>query len=666
MYRIVAVAAVSCMLAYAQPTAAIVHWEPVRRPYAVEPSATIEPRLWPFYHGVASGDPLHDRVIIWTRVSPPALDTTATVEWVIALDTTLQNIIRRGIIRTSAYRDFTVKVDVDSLQPDQTYYYAFRAFDRWSLVGRTKTIPRDSAEHLRFAIVSCSDYTAGYFAAYRHIAERNDLDAIIHLGDYIYEYAADTTQPWVRQSERIPAPNIELLTLSDYRSRYAVYRLDPDLRRMHQQHPMIAVWDDHEVANDAYADGAEGHQPSEGDYHERKRAALRAYYEWMPVREQRHLYRLFRFGPLADLMMLDTRHEARNKQVRNIGSAATPESLDSLNDPNRTMLGTEQYEWLTATIAGSAAQWILLGNQVMFSPVAPLPVDSSQLSLIGRMLLPAAIPLIEQRFSTDSWNNYPAEQKRMIDFLSTAGKNAVVLTGDFHSSFAFNVKRSPRDTQPSVAVEALTPSVSSRNFDEILQAAQLPGALQQELLRTLDSTLAKNNPHLRWWDLTQHGYLLLDVRPERVQAEWYLVASVQETNAAPRWTRALVVYPAEHRWTDATTVPAPGKERQAIPAPLEPPNPTSHVVPDELVALALYPQPATTMLTVSIYLRTAQQFTLRVRDQLGAIVETLTVPASYGGVHTIALDVSRLPAGAYVLDVECGSILDRERFLKLR
>ncbi len=648
----------------AQPHTPIVHWEPIARQQPMDATAQIEQRLWPFYHGVASGDPLDDRVILWTRVTPPELDTTVTVEWVVALDTALEQIVRGGTVQTSSYRDFTVKVDVDSLAADQTYYYAFRALGKWSLVGRTKTAPRTQYAHARFAVVSCSDYTAGYFNAYEHIAQRNDLDAVIHLGDYIYEYAADTTQPWVREAERIPSPNIELLTLSDYRSRYAVYRLDPQLRRLHQQHPMIAVWDDHEVANDAYADGADNHQPSEGDYHERKRAALRAYYEWMPVREHRHLYRAFSFGNLVRLLMLDTRHEARNKQVRNVGSQSTPASQDSLTDPNRTMLGTEQYEWLTASITQSTAQWTLIGNQVMFSPVAPLPIDTSQLSLVGRLLLPVAVPLIEQRFTTDSWNNYPTEQQRLIEFLRTSNRDVVVLTGDFHSSFAFDVVSAPGQ-QGSVAVEVLTPSVSSRNFDEILRAVQLPAALSQELLLALDSTLNKNNPHLRMVDLTQHGYVLLDVLPERVQAEWYLSDSVTVRSAMPRLAAAFETVPGQRRWAPAQQAPSPEKLQQALPAPADPPDHPASVPSDAFVALALYPQPATTMITASFYCPTLDPVELRISDLQGKTLRTLQVMPTERGVHTVALDISTLSAGTYLLTLRSAQWIERERFVKL-
>jgi alkaline phosphatase D len=618
--------------------------------------------LWPFYHGVASGDPLEDRVIIWTRVSPPELDTVVTVEWIMALDTALQQIVRHGTTTTSAYRDFTVKVDVDGLEANRTYYYAFRALGRWSLVGRTKTAPRTEYLHARFAVVSCSDYSAGYFNAYEHIAERNDLDAVIHLGDYIYEYAADSTQPWVREAARIPSPNVELLTLSDYRSRYGVYRLDPQLRRMHQQHPMIAVWDDHEVANDAYADGAENHQPSEGDYHERKRAALRAYFEWMPVREQRHLYRTFSFGDLVRLIMLDSRHEARDKQVRNVGSQATQASLDSLYDPNRTMLGTAQYEWLVAQIAQSPARWTLLGNQVMFSPIAPLPIDTAQLSAVGRLLLPVAVPLVEQRFTTDSWNNYPAEQQRLIEFLAGSTRDVVILTGDFHSSFAFDVVNAP-GARRSVAVEALTPSVSSRNFDEILRLAGLPEALSRELLVALDSTLIKNNPHLRMVDLTKHGYVLVDVLPERVQAEWYLSDSVLVRSTNLSLAHAFTVEPGQRLWSRAAIAPAAGKSEQALPAPIDPPDGTSSVPSQSMVPLALYPQPASTMLTISFYCPQPHPVELHILSNTGQLVRSMRLLPRSDGVHTIAIDVATLSTGSYSLILQSGQSRIRQRFV---
>ena len=242
--------------------------------------------LKPFYHGVASGDPLSDRVIIWTRVTPDTA-THVEVNWTMATDTAFQNIVGEGQVTTSAENDFTVKVDVSGLSPATTYYYYFTALEGNSVIGRTRTTPTsDEVDHVRFAVVSCSNYQAGYFHAYRNIGNRRDLDAVIHLGDYIYEYGSgEGTYGFDSALNRENVPSTEIIELADYRTRYSLYRLDPDLRKAHQQHPFIAVWDDHETANDAYTDGAENHNQGEGEWTDRKSAALKAYYEWMPVRD---------------------------------------------------------------------------------------------------------------------------------------------------------------------------------------------------------------------------------------------------------------------------------------------------------------------------------------------------------------------------------------------
>ena len=243
---------------------------------SVGQSLDFDPDYKPFYHGVASGDPLADRVIIWTRVTPETSPMAPVdVHWQVATDSGMTHVVQSGVFTTDAERDYTVKVDVTDLAPYTTYYYHFSALNATSITGRTRTAPTaDEADRLRFAVVSCSNYQAGYFSAYRKIAERADLDAVIHLGDYIYEYSASGEDFYgnedLRQN-RSHLPDKEIVTLDDYRTRYSQYRLDPDLRAVHQQHPFIAVWDDHESTNDSYEDGAQNHQSeTEGPWEERK------------------------------------------------------------------------------------------------------------------------------------------------------------------------------------------------------------------------------------------------------------------------------------------------------------------------------------------------------------------------------------------------------------
>ncbi|MBX2961178.1 MAG: alkaline phosphatase D family protein [Cyclobacteriaceae bacterium] len=281
---------------------------PLKEPIAI----LVDPTLKPFYHGVASGDPLHDRVIIWTRVTPEDSLPTIDVDWEVSTDQNFTSIKTKGKVTTSPARDYTVKVDVTGLSSDQTYYYRFKALGTTSMAGRTKTSPIDMKDSLKFAVVSCSNWEFGYFNAYARIAEK-ELDAVLHLGDYIYEYGTgkygDTT------IGRINMPLHEIISLQDYRTRHSQYRLDEGLRQVSLMHPFIAIWDDHEVANDTYAEGAQNHQPEEGDFNERKQAAKQAYYEWIPIREGEKHYRTFSYGKLADIIMLDERLAGRTKQA---------------------------------------------------------------------------------------------------------------------------------------------------------------------------------------------------------------------------------------------------------------------------------------------------------------------------------------------------------------
>ncbi|MEO1713508.1 MAG: alkaline phosphatase D family protein, partial [Bacteroidota bacterium] len=269
---------------------------------------TANPDWAPFFHGVASGDPLSDRVIIWTRVTPEDMNTEPIeVTWKVATDPQLADIVQEGSFTTDANRDYTVKVDVTGLAASTTYYYGFEAMEKASLTGRTKTTPTGAeADHLRFGVVSCSNFQAGYFNGYAGLAARNDLDAVIHLGDYIYEYADGVYGDADLFADRPLEPSTEIVTEEEYRTRYSTYRLDTALARAHQQHPFIAVWDDHESANDAYTDGAENHDPAtQGDWETRKSVAKKVYFEWMPIREQANdiVYRTIQYGDLLDLIM---------------------------------------------------------------------------------------------------------------------------------------------------------------------------------------------------------------------------------------------------------------------------------------------------------------------------------------------------------------------------
>ena len=470
-----------------------------------------------FRHGVASGDPQPDAVILWTRVTPAdetSFSSPVDVHWRIAADAALSQQVQTGSVTTGADRDFTVKIDARGLQPGRTYYYAFDANGQQSPVGRTKTLPLGNVQRLRFASLSCANYPAGFFNVYRMIADREDLDAVIHLGDYIYEF---------RNGEygdggplgRLPRPLKESVTLEEYRQRYATYREDPHLQAAHRQHPFIAVWDDHELANDAWSGGAANHNPEsdEGDWAARKAAAWRAYMEWMPIREQSEtgiqLYRSFRFGTLADLLILDTR-SMRDRQP-------APDDLPAINDPNRRIIDAAQETWLFDMLRASqraATAWRLLGQQVLFS-----------------RLIPAGRPLT----FTDSWDGYQSARDRVLDVVQREQlRNLVILTGDLHSSWAFDVPRNPwagyrpQTGAGSLAVELVTPAVSSPGLFAPDEASSLTAALRVAL------------PSLKFVEGQLQGYLLLDLTAQRLQAEWYHAQTVYEPSIAQRLAATFV------------------------------------------------------------------------------------------------------------------------------
>ncbi|MEN7548396.1 alkaline phosphatase D family protein [Rapidithrix thailandica] len=466
-------------------------------PYSDPLAEYFDKNLKPFYHGVASGDPLTDRVILWTRVTPDVAQPVE-VQWQISESPTFEQITQKGSFTTDSTRDYTVKVDVEGLQPGTKYYYRFLALEATSITGETRTAPTGDQEQLKFGFVSCSNYQTGYFNAYKKLAEREDLNAVVHLGDYIYEYKAgkyaDTTL------HRNHLPDKEIITLADYRTRYAQYHVDPDLRAAHQKHPFIVIWDDHELANNTYNGGAQNHQPEEGDWNERFHAARQAYFEWLPMRERKDqkIYRTLKFGNLAELVLLDTRAEGRSKQVKNMQD---PAYLDS----TRTMLGQEQYNWFTNTLTASEAQWKIVGNQVILAGVN------------------VAFQKPENPKYMDMWDGYPFEKTKLIDFLGEQ-QNVLFVTGDFHSSLAMEVTQDPLNTQAydpktgkgAVAAEFVVQSISAPNYDFYMS---------RDTVKVIEEKHRDPayNPHMKHANLSDHGYVILDIQPEEVTAEWWYV-----------------------------------------------------------------------------------------------------------------------------------------------
>jgi alkaline phosphatase D len=454
-----------------------------------------------FQHGVASGDPLPDAVMLWTRVSP-ASDEAVEVFWEVALDDQFKRRVAAEWLITDNQRDFTVKLDAAGLQPATTYFYRFQALGRMSAVGRTRTAPEGETDALRLAVVSCSSLGHGYFHAYRSIAQRDDIDLVLHLGDYIYEYGSGEYGA-VRAYE----PVHEILSLEDYRLRYAQYRRDPDLRAMHERFAVVAVWDDHEAADNSFTGGAVNHSDdSEGPWSERLGVARRVFSEWMPVRDQPdgRIHRAFQFGDLADLVMLDTRLWGRDRP------AASNGELETINDPGRTLLGFDQEEWLAAQLRGSTARWKLIGQQVVFGQLKALGAPNSE----GGGTI----------FNPDQWDGYGPARQRVFDLLRDEQlRNVVVLSGDIHSSGVAELTEDPNNPEAydpqtgagALAVEFVTPGVTSPAFP--------PGSNE-----TLLPLILTENPHIKYADIERRGYLTLEVTTESVSAYWYHFADIEQ------------------------------------------------------------------------------------------------------------------------------------------
>ncbi len=464
-----------------------------------------EPEDFPFQHGVASGDPLPDRVILWTRVTPQQATDEPSVRWFIARDSRLTQIVARGEVRATALRDHTIKIDATGLEPGTTYYYGFETRGARSAMGRTKTLPAGTVRHARLAFASCANLPAGFFNAYACVAQREDIDAVLHLGDYLYEFGNGVYGDG-RRIARIPSPNREIVSLADYRTRHAQYKRDADLQAAHRQHPFVCIWDDHEIANDTWRDGASNHDPEqdEGEWWLRRRSAIRAYLEWMPIRERAapeedRIYRRLPFGDLADLMLLDTRLVGRDAQTgcHRLAGGNCDARDTRLLDPARSLLGAEQEQWLDGQLRRSqarGARWRILSQQVM---LAPLSADG------GRSVL-----------NLDQWDGYPAARQRLYRNLRDANiDNLVVLPGDAHASFA-------ADLDATTGVEFVTPAISSPGIEDESEAVQLTQRLQ------------RGSPHLQYIDLHRQGYGVLDLTPDRALGEiWHLetVASSSRT-----------------------------------------------------------------------------------------------------------------------------------------
>ncbi len=577
------------------------------------PRKSIDPLLYPFYHGVASGDPLSDAVILWTRFTDDTISVDSVeVYWRIATDTTMSNIINSGTGYAKSASDWTFKVDATGLQPNSWYYYDFYSQGYYSIRGRTKTAPIGDVDSVRLAVVSCSNYEHGYFNAYRYLRDRNDFDAVLHLGDYIYEYAAGGYSAGI--SDRENEPLNEIITLEDYRVRYSHYRLDDDLRDLHQQYPFINVWDDHESANDSYMDGAQNHDPSsEGLWSDRKSNSTQAYHEWLPIRSpipgDMQIYRKIQYGDLIDLYMLDTRLEGRSEQG---GSAS---------DPNRSLLGSTQFNWLINNMKSSTAQWQILGQQVMMAP----------LEIMGATL------------NDDQWDGYDYERDRLYDSINANNiNNMVVLTGDIHSSWINDLPLSNYSSSSctgSIGVEFVVTSVTS------------PGLSFLGGLGT--STIALFNPHIQYTNLSEHGYMILDISKAKTSGNYYYMNSVDAVMSGEYFDDAFYVSDG-----NSCAEQASGPTIRITPpptfAPDSPINGTATIDQhlNDFIVFGTYPNPFYNEITIQLFVENLNPMTFELYDLTGRIIMSKDIDVLNKGLNYIKFYLEDLSIGPYSLIIK--------------
>jgi alkaline phosphatase D len=490
-----------------------------------------------FNHGVASGDPLQKKVIIWTRVTPKNknYDGDIIVNWQISENDDFSNIANQGSFITNQQRDFTVKEDVTGLAPGKNYYYRFSVGDTYSAIGETKTLNANGKQPIKLAVASCSNYPWGYFNGYRAIAESGPYDAVIHLGDYIYEYEVGTYQsPNAEKMGRLVDPPHEIKSLSDYRRRYALYRADEDLQEVHRKYPFICTWDDHEFANNTYATGAQNHNEGEGEWAPRRRQATKAYMEWMPVRVTDGdllTVRSFEFGDLVTLAMLDTRIVGRERPLEygldvEMDSEGNPDYAGfhkRLETEERSLLGEMQEKWLDKTLKMSAQRnvpWQILGQQIIMSYLTEPPLDDvfskSEIESFpgGEQLSMKIAKEYGGFYNPDAWDGYQPARRRVFDMFEKYDGNPIVLSGDTHCAWAMSLtdKMGGKHYGAEFAVQGIT---SPGRGDRLPKVKQVEQAYYDHL------------DHMALANIKGRGYMTLSISAEETITNWYVVSTIE-------------------------------------------------------------------------------------------------------------------------------------------
>jgi alkaline phosphatase D len=495
-------------------------------------SSSCSKNTYSFNHGVASGDPLEDRVILWTRVTP---QQAGPVEVILEVseNKNFSKVAYSKKLHTSSLSDYTIKYDFLAKQycnSDNGFFYRFRAGNSVSETGRSKTFSKN-IKSAKIAIFSCSNFPAGYFNAYQAAAEKNDLDLWLHLGDYLYEYPmGGYATENAEKLGRAPIPIHEMITLSDYRQRHAQYKLDQGSIALHKHAPLIAVWDDHEFSNDAWKRGAENHSEdgSEGDFYARRSAAIKAYYEWMPIREQqnkRRIFRDFKIGTLMHLIMLDTRQFGRDKQIQpkdylSKSGFYQAKFYNDLNSEYRELLGAEQFSWIEDKILNSNAAWTIFGQQVLMTKLK-FPDISKTLKAeeIPDFLKPYLKLLgLGIPSNLDAWDGYPAARNKLYKLMKNAKKKFISLAGDTHNSWVSELENQSGE---KVGIELGAPSVTSPGITDVLNLDE----------NNFVDSIVKLNKELQWMNPSNRGYLFLDCTDSKIIASFNFIKELENINS---------------------------------------------------------------------------------------------------------------------------------------
>jgi alkaline phosphatase D len=554
---------------------------------------SLVPKPATFAFGVASGDPLTDRVILWTHAKIADSTSNVALTWQVATDIAFANIVKSGRLETTEASGFTGKVDATGLTAGNSYFYRFvDDAGSKSSVGITRTLVASSATSVKLAVFSCALYSEGYFHAYDSAA-KSDAQYAIHLGDYIYEYGSDPVKFGNSNvpGNRIASPANDIVTMNDYRTRYALYRSDLNLQALHAKMPWITVWDDHEFANNAYAGGAENHNPAtQGDWTTRKNIAAKVYHEWMPIRtdfsDLLKIYRRFDFGSLFTLHMLDTRIEGRVRQYANFGDPLTTPNYQYADyvagltpgaggippDAVRTMISTAQQNWLTSGMAASTASWQFLGNQDimarMWFPASVLNAQTAAFlnptattiaavfTAVSDYLTAKATraaggpvsPLLNTTtnpklpYNLDSWDGYPIQRETILQTVKAQAKRLVTLSGDSHNGWFTQLTTLANE---KVGVEFAGTSVSAPGFESAGLGGLASSIDGSVLVPQLGSAAIGAGLGLiddvGYCDTVRRGYLLMTVTAAQVKGEYVFVSDVKQPTYTATVARTVTV-----------------------------------------------------------------------------------------------------------------------------